>query len=448
MCIIVAVFKRTHYSMMPASSQTQPATLSRRHLTIIFVVAVILRFLAALLRHDEPLVYAYTGSSGGDVFWYMVNGLALFSGQTTGTLYGMPYDISQIPTAPLYLIFTGFIQTIFGTGNVTGVHVIWLLQSIMGGCVALFAAGIARQLHSTTAGYVAAWFMTLSPTLILEAGDIATESLYIFFVVASLWWIVSHVLDGENPLSGGLIAGVLMGLAALTRAVFVLFPVGVALLLMVHRRRVMRIVPALLLAFAVTIGTWTAYNVIAHDRLVIVSSELMPAFWRGAVDTDGSPQENDEQLGDSTPAEQAAAVVSADPAGFVLRRVRELTGSYLQPHGTIKLGGEGLRELTANVINSGFDVASIQRLITADHFAAKAIMYVLHLGGMAAGVIGMWQTRKKPATQLLAGFVSYTTLVHLVLLALPRYVFPAVVILWICAALPVATLIQRRTSVQ
>mgnify|MGYP000595239046 CR=1 FL=1 len=78
---------------------------------------------------------------------------------------------------------------------------------------------------------------------------------------------------------------------------------------------------------------------------MIVSDQFFPTLWRGASEEDGTPEENDELLGEQGAMEQSAVIISSDPAGFVERRLRELAYSYLQPHGTLAFGGEGLKAL-------------------------------------------------------------------------------------------------------
>src|SRR5690606_6793178 len=76
-------------------------------------------------------------------------------------------------------------------------------------------------------------------------------------------------------------------------------------------------------SYTVLASTWTLYNAVVYDRLVIGSDQLMPSIWRGAVEGDSSPQANDELLGDETYSDQTAAVITSDPLGYGQRRVIE-----------------------------------------------------------------------------------------------------------------------------
>ena len=60
------------------------------------------------------------------------------------------------------------------------------------------------------------------------------------------------------------------------------------------------------------------------------------------------------------------------------------------------------------------------------------------------GLIGMILTRKSWRLTLpLIGFVAYTTLIHFIVLALPRYIFPVEVPLAIFSAMAFSLIIDR-----
>ena len=52
----------------------------------------------------------------------------------------------------------------------------------------------------------------------------------------------------------------------------------------------------LLVVYGAVISTWTIYNLGMWGNFVIGSNQLMPALWRGAVQTDGTPKQNDALL--------------------------------------------------------------------------------------------------------------------------------------------------------
>lgn len=407
-------------------------------LLLILLVAALMRMISSL---TAPLEIEQL--SGGDSIWYLANGIGLLSGEQTGIALGMKYDVSVLPTAPLYLVFVGLWVQLLPL-NIALV-IVRLLQVCMSVAVCYFGYDIARRLtDDQRVGTVAAAVLAFAPAWVLEARYVLTETLYIFFVVGGLWAYV-RTIDRGLRWPWLTIAALLLALATLTRAVALLYPLGLAVLLVLTLRTQWRtgLAAALLfiLVYAAGVSTWTVYNWLAYERFVIASDQFMPALWRGAIETDASPQTNDELIGDSSHGEQAAAVISADLTGFVGRRVAELVNAFLQPHGTTHLGGASLKDMAQDWIRSGFSPGGLQHLITGEGFWPKLLIYLWHYGGLLFGVVGMWLAcRRWPITLALVGFMVYTTLLHLVILALPRYIFPAMPFFWMLSAVTLVRL--------
>jgi 4-amino-4-deoxy-L-arabinose transferase-like glycosyltransferase len=275
----------------------------------------------------------------------------------------------------------------------------------------------------------------------MESARILTESTYIFFIMAGLWLYVDVLLRDEQAPQWGMVAlvGAVFGLATLTRAVALLFPIGLAGHLILVRWRIswrQAVLAGLLLLVchgAVTL-TWTARNGLLYDRFIIGSDQMTAALWRGATTEDGSPQENDALLGEQTPAEQAREIIASDVMGYLQRRLSEWRDAYLQPYGTEALGDESLKALVQVWATNGFQVNDLHAIITSEHFVTKLAIYIWHYTGLLGGLIGMGLTwRRWRFTLPLIGFMVYTSLLHLVLLALPRYLFPLYPIWWIFA---------------
>jgi 4-amino-4-deoxy-L-arabinose transferase-like glycosyltransferase len=422
-----------------------PMKPTRKLLYFILALGFVLRLLVALT--NDPMQPYVLGGSGGDEMWYLANGLGMFSGTDFATIYGLRVSPAALPTAPLYLLFIGGMQLLFP--QAMAVVVIWITQCIAGTITCYFAYGITRRLAADEqAGLIAAAILVFSLAFILEAHVIVTETLYIFFIVGGIWAYVRAV-DETLDWRWLALCAVLLALATLPRAISLLFPIGLAGLLILTQLRQnwkQGLLAALFLVgiYAAICSTWTLYNWVAYNRLVIGSDQLMPSFWRGAVEGDTSPEANDAMLGDETHSEQAAEIIASDPTGYVERRVWELANSYLQPYGTIGLGDESLKAMVQAWMQSGFSLNGLWQLITGEGFWSKLLIYIWHFGGLLLGVIGMWLTRKNWTISLaLVGFIVYTTLFHLVILALPRYIFPTLIFYWMFAAVTLKSLDLR-----
>lgn len=251
-----------------------------------------------------------------------------------------------------------------------------------------------------------------------------------------------------------IIAGVLLGLATLTRAMLLLFPLGLALhLLLVYGwRRGLRLAGVLLLAYALVVASWTVYSYARWQRLVIAGEGFAaflyvgatPEGWQGGEAVDESLPAGADERRDEAFTQGAAEIIRSDPVGYLRRRVTELAGAALQPHGTLLFSGASLRELAAGWLRDDRTLSGLAALTQAESFWPKLALYVFHFTGLVGGVAGLWLCRGRWRVALpLAGFILYTLLIHLALTALPRYLFPAALFWWVFASVALAAVWGR-----
>ena len=415
---------------------------SRFWLMIFLTIGFLLRL--AISLSSDPLT-AISGS--GDEFYYLVNGAGLFMPEPTGVAHGYPYAVNNLPVAPLYLVLSGLFQQFFSLEMT--VIALRITQSILSILICYLAYDLAKMLtDDERVGLVVAFALAFSISFIIEPGKILTETLYIALLVAGVWFYCKTIVCNREQVSwyAPLLVGIFLGLATLTRAVGILFPAGIAGHVIIvsgksRWKKGLAIGLVILLSYSLTISTWTIYNRTQFDRFVIVSNQFFPTLWRAASEEDGSPEENDELLGEQTAMEQSTAIIASDPGGFIERRLRELAYSYLQPHGTLSFGRESLKTLALDWVNSGFSPGELWRLLTGEGFLVKLLIYIWHYLALIGGIIGMWLTRKQWRISLvLIGFIAYTTLIHFVVLALPRYIYPTYPFFWIFSAVALVAL--------
>jgi hypothetical protein len=421
---------------------------------IFLLCGLLLRVVVAL--QGNPIA-EYT-ASGGDSAWYLGNGEGILSGLPNGTSrFGIPFYVEVLPIPPLYLIFVGAWQKILPPD--LAIISMRLAQVAMSVGVVYAVWRIAYRIgNREKLALLPLFAMCFDPAQILEPRVLNTETLYIFLIVMGIWAYVSLVMPTDTPhhTRGILLVALCLGLATLTRAVGLMFPLAFAVhLAWVYRREwrtVLRYGVLLLGVYGVVVGTWTVYNALRYNRFVITSTQLMPAIWRGAVNNDGSPQENDAllirpdevdpnctedckfQIPTERYVEQTADVIASNILGYIRNRLTELTSSYLQPHTTILLGGESLRTLALDWVNSGFSLEALQRLITGDSFLVKLLVYVFQFASFGLGMIGAWRSRSQfKFSGAPLAFIAYTTAIHLVLLVIPRYIFPVIPCFWMLA---------------
>jgi hypothetical protein len=239
--------------------------------------------------------------------------------------------------------------------------------------------------------------------------------------------------------------------ATLTRAPLLLFPIGLAihLLLVCGWREGFKRAALLLAVYALVVSTWTVYNRARWGRTVIVAPGFEAFLFISTTDWQG-PEAVDQSLSQASGAdvpgsidqqreiygEAAARNILSDVPGYLRRRVSDLADAYLQPHGTVYFGGESLKDMAANWLRNDRTPGGLLRLTQGDWFWPKLAIYVFHYSGLVFGLAGLWLVRRQWRLALpLVGFILYTTLVHFVLDALPRYLFPTMIFWWVFAGI-------------
>lgn len=428
------------------------------------------------------------GPTGGDDPWYLANALALVTDAPGGTvIHGISTTVSMLGQPPVFFIAAGIPQALLPPG--AAVVAIRILHALATTAVALFAFGLAVRLVegvpkadarlARRAGLIAAAALALSPALILEAAQVKTESLFVFFVTGGVWAYVEAVVRDRTSLPGPLsagegmnrtavagarhgvprssarwfaLAGLLLGLATLTRAVFLAFPLALVVFTVaaLGGRTGWKRALLLLAVYAAVVGSWTAYNLARYQRFVLAGEGLPAFFYHGVTGWD-DPAQVDQRLEEardpdsadsptqSDYVDAAGEAIRADVGGYLARRLGELGGALLQPHNTELFPGESLRAMAAGWWANDRTPGGLAALTRADGFWPKLLLYVVHYTGLvlgAAGALLTWRSWRVGRPML--GYIAYTLLVHLFLFALPRYLFPFTPFVWVFAAAAVA----------
>lgn len=403
---------------------TNFSVLLRRHraLLALFLFALILRVLFVVVLDPSPDV------AGGDANWYMQNGRHLM---TTGKTNG------PLQTAPAYPMFVGTVQVLIPGWPESGtqytfaeMQAVRLIQSVLSASLCVFITLLGRRLLSARAGWIAGIVMAINPAMIIEAGNPATESIFLWCVFGGLTLYI--LLQDRLTVRNIAFVGLLFGLATLTRAVFLLFPLGIVLhLFLAHRDHWRSLAGALLITYGAAISTWTVYNVIVWDRIVIGGEGIVSFVYQGA-EQEGSPEEIDEILGVVDQEDRAEKMKTAiqdnifgDPAGWAWHRTKNLLKAYVQPHNTYYFAGESIRFAAQDWVREDQSLDGLIDLTRIEAFWQKLAIYVFHFGALGLGALGMLLLWRQWRSLLpLYGVAIYFTGIHLLILALPRYLFP------------------------
>lgn len=397
------------------------------------LVAVIALALVARLMFIAFLA-APVDLDGGDAWWYLAYGAAL----------ARVDEPAPVPAGPGYLLFAGIIANLFPEPVV--IPLIQLAQAALGALTVGLAYGIGRRLWSPRAGLIAGTALAISPAFVVETANVATETLFIFLLLGALALYTQRAGAGRSRALA--VVGIILGLATLTRAVLLAFPAALALHLAMTRgwRRAVRPAAAMLLAFALTLAPWTAYNLARWNRFVVAADGFVSFLWLGTQEEGWQgPEASDAALGVTADDPEnrdytgkAAEAIRADPAGYAALRLRNLAEAFAQPHNTAYFHGESLKEAAARWLAEDRSLSGLAVLARIEAFWPKLALYVFHYTGVIMGLAGMVIQMRRPGGGRAAGalyaLVAYFLAVHLVLYVIPRYLFPLEAIWWLFAA--------------
>jgi 4-amino-4-deoxy-L-arabinose transferase-like glycosyltransferase len=196
-------------------------------------------------------------------------------------LAGRGYSLAGAPTAitpPLYVYFLAGLYWLTGDPSV-----VRIVQAILGalGCVVMYALG--RKLFDAWTGLIAGAVLAVYPLPAYLAGLHLTENLFLLLLLLVLWWAL-RVAD--HPASLGAAAlGCMIGLAALTRAMFIAFVpflfVWAVTVWGIRHTLTYRIVGLAVAGLAVVVLPWTVRNGLVFREIVPIQSNGGLVFWAG-----------------------------------------------------------------------------------------------------------------------------------------------------------------------
>ncbi|OGB90391.1 MAG: hypothetical protein A3H39_14900 [candidate division NC10 bacterium RIFCSPLOWO2_02_FULL_66_22] len=246
----------------------------RKILTGIFFLAFVLRFGYGVVENVPVAV---------DARVYQGIALNLMQGLGFAESPEVPryMDGSIRVVGPAYPIFLGSLFWLFGPH----LWIVWMIQAFLGAATCVVFANLGKDAFESKTGVAAAALAALAFDLIIYPGMLLTETLYLFLVAMALL-ALSRAMRADS-LGWALAAGILVGLAALTRPTILLF----AALFAMWRAaiRSWRTVVPLLMGIAFMLLPWGARNFLIYGEVILVSPNGGWNFWLGAnPEADGS----------------------------------------------------------------------------------------------------------------------------------------------------------------
>jgi arylsulfatase A-like enzyme len=256
----------------------------RRSVLAVVLVALAVRLVALWAASDAELVLdekAYVARARG-----LLEGRGFLGSYQSWVLHfdpeTRPIELPQYPGAwqpPGQTAFIAALLALSGPG-LTGVR---LAQVLLGTLSVGLVYLLGRAWLGHREGLVAAWICALYPNLVAFTHYLWSETLFIFLLLAALW-LLTRRPQPPGPWEA-LAAGLLLGLAALTRALaFYFLPLLAAWLLWTQRRQWPRALAAgALMALAATllVVPWSVRNTRLHGGFVWIETNSAYNLWRG-----------------------------------------------------------------------------------------------------------------------------------------------------------------------
>lgn len=307
----------------PTSRSRGPAP--DRTWLLVFLVALVVRLAYTWLAAGPDPTPSSDTASYDTVAWNLAQGAGFSLGEGPSA-----YPTAFVP--PVVPWLTSFVYRAAGHTYFAAL----ILQCVLGALVPVLLYGLAGLLFGTPVARVSAWLAVFDPLLVFFSGYLLTETA---FAVAQLLALLATVHWVRTPRRGrSLGAGMLWGLAALTRPTALLLPLVMAawawvpIGLTVQPRERMRQILFLLLGMAVVVAPWTLRNAAALKAFVPVTT----GAGRALLDSNNERVWNDPALRGN-----ALTVYSIEPYASALRghsepetdrRARAMAMTFLREH--------------------------------------------------------------------------------------------------------------------
>ena len=387
----------------------------------IFIVALILRLSALIIFPPPPL-----DMSAEVAYW----------GGAQLIVHGEGFRDPSYPVyaPPFYAVFIAAFLTLFGDNQLP----LKIAQTILDSLTVVFGYVVLRETLGIRAGMLSAGIMAIYPFSIYLSITVASEPLFAFFLSAFML-LVHYAVRSQNTYYY-CAAGVLLGLATLTRGVTQFFPIMfLAVLMLINRptKKLLLSYGALCLSFAIVISPWTFRNYTVLEDFVPVGTAGGFVFLQGSTEIFFS----DDALKEWPPYYKALLANSVDvpPKGS-------------KPSAIDKFNARaGLENYKSRLLNDpasfvSFFSKKFLRLWYAGE-SGRNDAIILSVNGpiylfAVTGLVLAWR-RKMLLAWVPFSIVAYFILVHWVSLPLFRYLMPVMPYLIGFAAFAIISIFER-----
>ena len=310
---------------------------------------------------------------------------------------------------------------------------------------------IGRRTLGTAPAIVGAAIVAGFPSLIFFTGVTLSEVAFTFLALLGVYLLVLEAQSGGRDTLLLVTAGLVLGLATLTRGQALLLPIVVIpfwLLTGIDRRGVALRLAAVGLGIGLIVGPWTIRNAIELDAPVFISTNAGVDFWvghhEGAAGNFGATG-GDELVFSHPELNTTEREVRINTEGFreglkfaVTHPAQELALPFQKLFWLYYNDEEGLRW------NDGHGAQTFMSSGLREALLALSNVYYFAMLGFVALGARLWLSKREPGRVLLISLVAYWTLVHMAFFADPRFHAPIMPVAALLAAPALVALWSRR----
>lgn len=317
---------------------------------------------------------------------------------------------------PAYPYFIGSCLALFGS-----LAAVKAAQALLSALLIPAVGRLGARLFGERAGSLAAWLTAVYPDLVWFSAHFWAETLFLTL----LYWALARLLDADaGRREPALAAGLLLGLAALTREPALYF-VPVAVLFLARAARTRSCAVALGLAALATVAPWSVRNALVFDAFVPVSTFGPFNLWLG-----NSRESRQEVYAEYarvsgriakyryTQARAWEAIAARQP-WWLLEKLRDELPRFW----------EADSQALAHLRRGAYGAVSGRsgRL-------AEALFVIPYLAALGLFALGLARAPGSPGARLLLVFVAYYVAIHVASHGFARFRLPVLPVLLLFAA--------------
>jgi 4-amino-4-deoxy-L-arabinose transferase-like glycosyltransferase len=409
--------------------------------TLVLALALALRLAWALITRWHPM-------AADDAYFYDVTARALANGRG----YIQPTGDPTANWPPGYPVVLATAYVLFGEK----VIVAQLLNVALGTATVWLVYLIGRRLFGHWEALLGAGIVACFPSLILYTGVTLSEITFTFLALLAIYLLIVEAQSGRpRDLRLLLGAGLVLGLAALTRGQALLLPLVLVPFWFrsgIPWRPIAHKLVVLALAMGCVLAPWTVRNLVQLHAPVLISTNAGVDFWIGHHESATGNFDYSVEFGlalevalshpelDGAAREvrinndgfrKGLAFAATHPAQELILPFKKFFWLYYSDIDGVRWNeGRGLQNFLPGLIREGL--------------LALSDVYYFAVAGLVVIGVRRWFSLRDPGRLLLISLVAYWTFIHLVFFGSPRFHAPIMPIVALLAGLAWAGTIRRR----